>query len=184
MRWEQLFDDVEAQLEAAELAELAGEVADRTRRELARLRLVDRLRLSVGADLQLTVAGAGSIHGRLHRVGAGWLLIQPAAGPPALVLPDAVVAVGGLSGAAAEPGSEGPVLSGLDVGSALRAIARDRARVCVILRDGTRLDGTLDRVGADWADLAIHPAGEARRAAAVRTVRTLTVEGIAVVRPD
>ena len=184
MRWERLFDDVEAQLEAADRAELAGEVADRTRREVARLRLVDRLRASIGADLQLRVAGAGAICGRLRRAGEGWLLLAPDAGPSVFVLRDAVLTVDGLPSAAVEPGSEGAVLSRLDVGHALRAVARDRSPVSVVLRDGTRLDGTLDRVGADFADLALHPAGEARREAAVRSVRAVTFEGMAVLRPD
>jgi hypothetical protein len=184
MRWERLFDDVEAQLEAADRAELAGEVADRTRREIARLRLVDRLRASVGADLRLRVAGAGALAGRLRRVGDGWLLLSPVSGPSALVLRAAVLSVDGLPGAAVEPGSEGPVLSRLDIRHALRAVARDRCPVAVVLCDGTRLDGTLDRVGADFADLALHPAGEARREPAVRSVRTITFEGLAVLRPD
>jgi hypothetical protein len=184
MRWERLFDDVEAQLEAAEHAELAGEVADRTRREIARLRLVDRLRANLGADLQLRVAGTGALSGRLRRAGEGWLLLAPATGPPALVMRAAVLSVDGLPAAAMEPGSEGPVLSRLDIGHALRAVARDRSPVAVVLRDGTRLDGTLDRVGADFADLALHPSGESRREAAVRSVRAVTFEGLAVLRPD
>jgi hypothetical protein len=184
MRWERLFDDVEAQLEAAEQAELAGEVADRTRREIARLRLVDRLRASVGAELQVRVAGAGALSGRLRRAGEGWLLLSLESGPPAFVVSAAVLTVDGLPAAARDPGSEGPVLSRLDLAHALRAVARDRSAVTVVLRDGTRLDGTLDRVGADFADLALHPVGEARRPSAVRSVRAVTFEALAVIRPD
>jgi hypothetical protein len=184
MRWERLFDDVEAQLDAAERAELAGEVADRTRREVARIRLVDRLRAGVGSELQVRLVGAGFVSGRLLRVGEGWLLLEPAAGPVALVLQAAVLEVGGLPLAAVEPGSEGPVLSRLDVGYALRAIARDRSAVAVMLRDGGRVDGTLDRIGSDFADVAVHPTGEARRSGAVRSVRSLPFDGIAVLRPD
>jgi hypothetical protein len=184
VRWERLFDDVEAQLDAADRAELAGEVADRTRREVARLRLVDRLRAGIDAELQLRILGAGMLHGRLRRAGEGWLLLEPDAGPSALVLQAAVLELGGLPVAAAEPGSEGPVLSRLDIGYALRAIARDRSPVAVLLRDGTRLDGTLDRIGSDFADVALHPAGEPRRGAAVRSVRCVPFGGLAVLRPD
>jgi hypothetical protein len=184
MRWERLFDDVEAQLDAADRAELAGEVADRTRREVARLGLVDRLRAGIDAELQLRILGAGMLAGRLRRAGEGWLLLEPGAGPPALVLLAAVLEVGGLPVTAAEPGSEGPVLSRLDIGYALRAIARDRSPVVVLLRDGTRLDGTLDRIGSDFADVALHPAGEPRRAADVRSVRCVPFAGLAALRPD
>ncbi len=183
MRWERLFDDVEGQLEAAARAELAGEVADRTRREVARLRLVDRLRASLGAELTLTVTGTGALTGRLERVGPDWLLLLPPSGPPALVVRDAVQAVAGLPRAAAEPGSEGPVLSRLDLGHALRAIARDRSPVSVLLRDGGQLDGTVDRVGADFIDVALHATGEPRRDAAVRAVSCVAVSGLSMVRP-
>jgi hypothetical protein len=151
---------------------------------VARLRLVDRLRASPGAQLQLSVAGAGVVSGRLDRAGDGWLVLTPDAGPPAFVLTAAVLTVDGLPAAAQEPGSEGPVLSRLDVGHALRAVARDRSAVAIVLRDGSRLDGTLDRVGADFADLALHPVGEARRGSAVRSVRAVRFEGMAVLRPD
>jgi hypothetical protein len=184
MRWERLFDDVEAQLDAAERAELAGEVADRTRREVARIGLLDRLRAGLDAELQLRILGAGVLHGRLRRAGAGWLLLEPAAGPSALVLQAAVLDVAGLPVTATEPGSEGPVLSRLDLSYALRTIARDRSPVVVQLRDGTRLDGTLDRIGSDFADVALHPAGEPRRGAAVRSVRCVPFGGLAVLRPD
>ena len=183
MRWDRLFDDVEGQLEAAQRAELAGEVADRTRREVARLRLVDRLRANLGAELTLTVAGSGALAGRLARVGPDWLLLLPPSGPPALVVRDAVQAVAGLPLAAVEPGSEGPVLSRLDLGHALRAVARDRSPVSVLLRHGGRLDGTVDRVGADFIDVAVHPAGEPRRDPAVRAVSCVALSGLSMIRP-
>ena len=41
-RWEALFDDLAMQWEAAEAAEVELELADRSRREVAFLRLIDR----------------------------------------------------------------------------------------------------------------------------------------------
>jgi hypothetical protein len=44
------------------------------------------------------------------------------------------------------------------------------------------LAGTLDRVGADYVELAEHPADLPRRAEAVQGVRAVVISGIAVVR--
>src|SRR5437899_7357130 len=57
MRWERLFADLAAGLDSSELADLEAEVADRTRRELARLRFVDRLRPSIGTQVSVTCMG-------------------------------------------------------------------------------------------------------------------------------
>jgi hypothetical protein len=65
VRWQALFDDLEAQAEQLAAAELQAEVTDRTRREYALLRLVDRLRETEGHPLAVSVWGAGVVHGRL-----------------------------------------------------------------------------------------------------------------------
>ena len=60
--------------------------------------------------------------------------------------------------------------------------ARDRSAVQIVLDDGSVLGGTLDRVGADYVELAEHPADLPRRAEAVQGVRGVVIAGIAVVR--
>lgn len=182
MRWEALFGDLEAQFEQAEAAQLAAEVADRTRRELARIRLVDRLRAATGGELSCAVAGGETVSGRLLDVGADWILLGEAFAREALLPLAAVMGVTGLGPRASEPGSEGAVAKRLDLRYALRVVARDRSPVFCLLVDGSRVAGTLDRVGADFVDLAEHPADEPRRPAAVRAVRSIPLSALAVVR--
>ncbi|TWH74155.1 hypothetical protein [Modestobacter roseus] len=71
MRWEQLFADLEAQAADQEAAELDAEAASRSRAEIGRVHLADRLRGAVGTELVLTCAGVGDLTGRLVEVGGG-----------------------------------------------------------------------------------------------------------------
>lgn len=184
MRWEALFADLEAQLEAAEATGLSAEVADRIRREVALLPFVDRLRAAVGRSLVVRAAGGAVLTGRLDVLGPDWLLLSEAGGRAALVPTSRVLSVTGLGAATVDPGGEGQVGARLDLRFALRGLARDRAAVTVTFADGTTVVGTLDRVGADYVDLAEHPPGEPRRAAGVRAVRTIPLAALAVVRSD
>ncbi|OHV37673.1 MULTISPECIES: hypothetical protein [Pseudofrankia] len=172
MRWEALFADLEAQWDAAEAAELAAEVADRSRLEIGYLRLVDRLRPAVGHRMRFDILGQpgperGVITGRLLALGADWLLAEDAGGGEALIPVRSLLAVRGLRGEAAHPGHEGRVGARLDLRHALRGVARDRSGCLVMLADGRTVSGTIDRVGADFVDLAEHAPGEFRRPRAV-----------------
>jgi hypothetical protein len=182
MRWDDLFADLDAQLEAAEAAELAGEVTDRTRRELGLLRLVDRLRAHLGAQLSVTCSGAGTVHGRLLDAGEDWLLLEETGKRELLLNAAAVLGLSGIGARSDVPNGAGEVVRKLDLRWALRGLARSRLGVQVVLVDGTVLAGTVDRVGADHVDLAEHPPGEARRAPAVRQVRVLPLAAVAAVR--
>jgi ATP phosphoribosyltransferase regulatory subunit HisZ len=182
VRWDDLFADLEAQADALAVAERAGAVEERTRIELGGIGLGDRLRAAVGTPVQVQLVGGLATSGTLHRVGVDWLLLDEDAGRETLVCLNAVVSVGGLGRAAAVPGSAGAVHARLSLRSALRGVARDRSPVRLHLVDGTTLDTTLDRVGADFVDLALHAPGEARRRTEVRGVRTVPLSAIAAVR--
>lgn len=182
VRWESLFADLDAQMDQLEAAELAAEVADRTRREVAQLRLVDRLRPAFGHVLTVSTVGGGSVTGRVGGVGQDWLLVAADRGVECLVPLGAVGAVSGLGSVTAAPGSEGKVAAKLTLGYALRGVARDRAPVSVGLRDGTAVTGTIDRVGADFFELAEHDLAQVRRRRDVTGVRTIPFAGLALVR--
>jgi hypothetical protein len=180
MRWDDLFRDLEAQLEAAAAAELDAEVTDRTRRESALLELVDRARAAVGHPVALRVLGAGPVDGVLVQVGAQWLLLHETSGRDALVPLTAVVSLAGLRAWTAVPGEGGQVFARLGLGSALRGIARDRLPVQLWLTDAGVLAGTLDRVGADFVEVTEH--GEVRRRGDLTAVRTIPFAAVALLR--
>ncbi|WP_346619957.1 hypothetical protein [Blastococcus montanus] len=182
MRWQQLFADLTAQFEAAEEAGSRAEWASRARAEMGAVRLADRLGGSVGSELAVTCRGAGRVTGRLADVGVDWLLLADERGWDQLVAAAAVRAVTGLGRWTAPAQEDSPVRARLDLRHAVRGLARDRSAVQVVLDDGTVLTGTVDRVGADYVELAEHAADLPRRAGAVRQVHAVVIGGIAVVR--
>jgi hypothetical protein len=179
IRWDRLFADLEGQLEAAARVDLAAEVADRTRYEISRTRLLDRLRAALDCEVELTVTGVGPVVGTLTRVGADFVVID-AAGSLALIRAGAVVTARNLG--AASRSVAGEVAARIAIGMVARELARDRTTVTVWLWDGTTLAGTVDRVGADYLDLAEHPLDEPRRSGAIHGMRTVALESLAMMR--
>jgi hypothetical protein len=112
VRWDELFDDLDAQFNEVETAELAAEVADRSRREIALLRLVDRLRPVLGRHITLRLEGAGNLDGQLTAMGPDWLLLSEVGGREALVASSAVLSIGGLAAQTAAPTRREPLLPG------------------------------------------------------------------------
>jgi hypothetical protein len=180
VRWDALFTDLEARAHDEHAAELAAEVADRTRVETASLHLVDRLRPTQGHELVVSAAGA-TVRGVLRSVGPDWILIEAAPSRQAVVRLAAVLGLAGVGARSSPPDSEGRVVARLALASALRAVARDRAPVTITLIDGSSLTGTLDRIGADFAELAEHPIGEPRRVGTVTAVRLVPFRALGVV---
>jgi hypothetical protein len=184
MRWDELFADLDAQVEALQVAERGAEIDDRTRYEAGQLTLMDRLRPAVGGQVRLRCAGGVAITGRLDRAHPEWLLLAESTGREALVASAAVRSISGLGPWSGAPGAQSPVDARLGLRYALRTIARDRSAVRLQLRDGDALDGTLDRIGADFAELAEHPPGELRRRAEVIAFVTVPISAIVAVRRD
>lgn len=195
MRWDRLFADLEARFAELADAEADAELADRERVAVGAVRALQRLGGSVGTGIRLHLAGGAPIDGTLRTVGADWLLLEEGAGRDCLVAWDAVVAVGGLTAATAGAGSG--IDRRPDLRRALRGLARDRAPVAIALNGwaggvidamapsatgSAEIVGTVDRVGADFLEVAVHAAWEPRRSGAVRAVVLIPLRAVVVVR--
>ena len=170
MRWDSLFADMEAQLHAAGQRGLESEANELARLNHAETSLGDRLRGQVGSGIRLTVSGGLQFTGALVHVGSSWLVLNERARSVLVPLP-AIQLLEGLSRSSSVEKSS--VAKRLGMGSALRALARDRADVVLHLASGSAsrtVNGMIDRVGSDFFELAAVPSGEARRASNVRTV--------------
>ena len=179
MRWTALFDDIEAQLEAAERIAGDAEVADRVRREQGGVTIADRVRGQLGFVLTVETSGGGKFDGELTHVGSEWLVLSKA--PAEVIVPlTAISLIGGLGRNVAVGTSR--VREGLGLGSALRTLARDRARVIVHRVEGSpRIEGIIDRVGKDFLEIAAVLPGELRRSASVSAVYAVPFAGIGAV---
>ena len=152
-----LLDDLEQQAEGLHLAERAAEVDALSVAEYAEVPLVARLHASIGREVQVGVLDELEVRGRLARVGSDWLLVHRDHIAWFVNL-TAVLTVSGLD-AHAVPDEARPLSSRLSLRSVLRGLAEERRRCSLQLRGGRVAQGTLGRVGADFAELrADHPA--------------------------
>jgi hypothetical protein len=183
MRWDALFDDMEAQLSAGDRLQLESEITERSRTDVAGVELADRLRGSLGLRVVVHLTPGSVFEGTLGHVGAESLVLNDQ--QYQVLIPYAAVSryegLGRLS--LSEPSS---VRRKLGLASALRGLARDRATLSVYLTGGTSeaagLNGVIDRVGRDYLDLAVTRPGEPRRAANVSQVASVPFSSLRALR--
>lgn len=182
MRWDALFEDMEAQLAAGERLDFDAEVAERTRADAAAVKLADRLRGSLGLRIGIHLASGTLFEGVLSHVGSQSMVLDEPRHQ--VLIPQAsAVRYTGLSRLAVTEHST--VRQRLGLASSLRALSRDRASLTVLVARGPAesvLHGVIDRVGQDFLDLALTQAGEDRRAANVRQTATIPFAALAGLR--
>ncbi|MET3803693.1 hypothetical protein ABIB25_000679 [Nakamurella sp. UYEF19] len=188
MRWEQLFSDLDAQFDNLADAEMLAELADRERVASGAITMVERFGGSIGRPLRLRTTAGIAVTGTIRKAGPDWLLIQEGPGREALVATAALTIVEGLSSAT------GPAVQGLELRLnlryALRVLARDRAPIALVVCGGvgeppglyTEITGTIDRLGADFVEVALHAPWEPRRAGSVRSVVLVPLPAVVLVR--
>ena len=127
MRWDRLFDDLEAQLAARARLELDAEVAERTRTERSKITLGERVVGATGSALVVRLRGGTVVRGVLEDSGDGWLLLVEPTGRQSLVATAAVLGISGLG----RPRDDTRARR-FGIASALRGISRDRRAVVVV----------------------------------------------------
>ena len=181
MRWDALFADLEVQFAALEEGDLYGEVAERIRTELGRITLLDRLRGAVGSVVRIDLVTGQPVQGELVRVGKNCVLIASGRSEEWLVPAAALGAVHGLGPWAEQ--AQGAIAGKLGLTHLLRGIARDRSPVTVYgLGNEQPVTGTIDRVGADFVELAEHPLDIPRRRDEVSNMRVVPTAALVAVR--
>ena len=181
MRWDRLFDDLQAQMDADGQRELDLEVSDRTRRERAQVGLHERLMAHRGLGVELRLAAGVVVSGNVADAGSDWLLVDDPGDRGSLVPFGAIVSINGL-GVRAATGSGVATAKRFGLGYALRGLSRDRSVVSLTDTGGSVTTGTIDAVGADALDLSEHPADVARRAMNIVARRVIPFTAIVVVR--
>mgnify|MGYP000140769926 CR=1 FL=1 len=181
MRWDRLFDDLQAQLDAEGQRERDLEVSDRTRRERAGVGLHERLIAHRGLGVEVRLEAGHQVSGTVVDAGLDWLLVQDHGGRGSLVPFRAIVAIKGL-GVRAAAGQGVATAKRFGLGYALRGLSRNRSSVSLVDIGGSVTTGTIDAVGADALDLSEHPAGMARREENIVARRVIPFAAIVVVR--
>ncbi len=146
-----MLEDLEAQAEALQHRERAAEVADRARTEYAAVTLDARLMATVGGVVEVDVLAVGHLRGEVARVGPGWCELGSLQGTWWLRTA-AITSVRGVSDRALPEVAWSPV-DRLGLASVLRRLSDESETVVVVTADGSRHEGTVRRVGADFLEL-------------------------------
>jgi hypothetical protein len=199
MRWDNLFSDLESQLAQELTAEEADLQAEEERLRLARLGIRDRLfalhRSASGASMRtirLELSDGLHIDVEPSSFGRDWFsgrLVTEGARTSECIVPiEAVTSVSlrreqvAVSLDQSAPEETPAALSArLGLGVVLRDLCRRRHPITIHRRAGS-IHGTIDRVGRDHLDIAVHEAGAPRRQTGVSEFRIVLLSEITLVR--
>ncbi|MBX3088473.1 MAG: hypothetical protein KF742_08270 [Cryobacterium sp.] len=197
MRWEQLFDDLESQLELELDSDKVDLMAEEERLRLGRLTVRDRLKALLRAEDKMSssvaIELAGDIRARiaLTAIGRDWftgdVYSEDRVIANWLIPIEKVVSIqlnrnqirSSLDRVPKE--DERGLSDRLGFGFALRDLARRRCEVELVAGPVT-MHGTIDRVGKDHLDLAIHENGIPRRERSVLQYRLVQLGQITYLR--
>ncbi|MFF2245195.1 hypothetical protein ACFVTM_13555 [Arthrobacter sp. NPDC058130] len=182
MRWDALFDDMEAQLAARQQLDFEAEIAERALVDSAGVELADRLRGSLGLRIRVHVSSGTAFEGELSHAGSEALVLDEPQHQVLIPYAAAAQYVGLSRVAVTEPSA---VRRRLGLGNALRGLARNRARVTIFVARGraeATLHGVIETVGRDFLDLAVPRDSQGRGPANARQVVSIPFGALAGIR--
>lgn len=156
------------------------DAAELTRGYQSELTMMDRLRGAVNAPIRLRLGVDDYESLRVAVVGRDWLGGETASGSVIVPIMAILSVDSPLSGANAAVSKlrQAPSLA-----SVMRILSRRREVVQLVGAEGVTLaEGTIDRVGADHVDVAIHAIDERRRSRSVIGYRVIPLSSLAIVR--
>ncbi len=195
MRWDHLFDDLESQLERELTAEDLDVEAEEERLRLGRLSVRDRLVALSGSNpepLTVTLVTGERLELVPETFGRDWFsarVVQGAVPRRQCIVPVSAIAWwslsprqvrASLSDAARDARAEASLSMRLGMPFVLRDLCRRRRAVDLLLALAGTLHGTIDRVGRDHLDLAVHEPGSPRRASQVSEVLVVPLASVAL----
>ncbi len=194
MRWDHLFDDLEGQLERELSAEEQDVVVEEERLRLGRLAVRDRLRAlhqSATDPLALTLTTGIRLVVAIDGFGRDWISGQVVDGPVRrgqCLVPVAAIAsirvpahrVAASLDGVGDARAEASLALRLGLPFVLRDLCRRRRAVDLVAAHAT-IHGTIDRVGRDHLDLAVHEPGSARRANQVAELLVVPLQSLVLV---
>jgi hypothetical protein len=204
MRWDNLFSDLESQLEYGLTAEENDLHDEEERLRLGRMSMRDRLLQLVsvsdrGANYSIAfvLAGGLTVSARVKTIGKDWFAADidgGAAADPKRPRQQCIVPLSGVQGLSLtrrqirhslqpRPTQDGAgaITDRLGLAFLLRDLCRRRTTVEVTLENGS-LFGTIDRVGRDHFDLAMHEPTAPRRDADVMGYRLIAFDSVVLLR--
>lgn len=180
MRWNELFSDLETQLQFGQWQNVEQEAAELTRGAWAELTLMDRLRATLGQKVRVLLHDGRLQALQVLTVGPAWVGGVDDNGA-VLVPRSAIIGVEATLKHAVIPSR--PLSAGPSLVAVYRALARRREAVQVVGLSGSVIaEGTIDRVGKDHFDIALHSRDEFRRSSHVQGVRVISCDAILLVR--
>jgi hypothetical protein len=180
MRWQELFDDLGAQLDHEAAVVRSAEADDDLRVARSRLTLTAWM-ATAGTELTVSMRDGTTVVGCVASYGEDWVVVRDGRG-------DVVVLVGSVT-SASRAGSAPAALvapsarSSLSLRTVLRGHVRRRAAVSVGTLTGV-VRGTPDAVGAEHLEVAVHDLDVPRRADGVRAIAVLPFAAICWLRPE